>query len=593
VTPAQARSWVRLRRAELAVRWGLVVAWCGALALAIAPPDVACRPDDPSLCAPDPVAAGVLALVLAAPALLALAPLTGCAVAVVVGVLEVTGDLDASARAGFGGLAALAAVAGPGLWAARRSQRRLAAAGATTTPPRRPLQLDETRLREVRLGRRAAAVVLVVVALALAFAQVQATAALAARERGAQRVVAVVTGHDDGSLLRVDVAPGLGVPVRDVGAYPVGSRLPVLVADADGEPWVRPVAEPEDVTYWLTFALVALVAAGLLEASRRRARSRLARIVAAPLDGPVLLATPDARGRAVLRAGDVVLAAVPVVLVYPPGAAPPPEEDPEEDVDVAAFGRAWRGDPEEEPPEPVWRPVTVGGDLCTGGWVVLAHDDTVLVPEGSVRSRLRRPLTAPHDAGGPPEHEPGALPGEPVVADAALVAGLADGEIVLRPPSRSRLAGAGLLVLAAALLVAVRSPLTDSVTQRLMIGFVGTQWLVLGWRRLTAHVVADRRRVVVPALLRTHEVPWPAVHGVRRDGDQLALAWADVVVVVGPFEGPGSRTATAQSAGAALAALRERAVALAAPDAPVRARWSPVVGAAVCYALLVVLAVVW
>jgi hypothetical protein len=99
--------------------------------------------------------------------------------------------------------------------------------------------------------------------------------------------------------------------------------------------------------------------------------------------------------------------------------------------------------------------------------------------------------------------------------------------------------------------------------------------------------------VVVPGPWRTYEVPWQIVHGVRRHGDQLALAWEDVGVIVGPFAGPDGPEETAAHAGAVLAALRERAVALAPPDAPVVSRLSPVAGALAGYALLVVAAVVW
>jgi hypothetical protein len=62
---------------------------------------------------------------------------------------------------------------------------------------------------------------------------------------------------------------------------------------------------------------------------------------------------------------------------------------------------------------------------------------------------------------------------------------------------------------------------------------------------------------------------------------------------VGPFAGPEGSEKTAVDAGVVFAALRERAAALAPPDAPVVARLSPVAGALAGYALLVVAAVVW
>ena len=597
-----------LRRAELGVRVLLVSGWAVAFVVAAAPPDATCTPEDPLVCSTDATGGLALALVVLAPVLLAVAPLLGCVAVALFGVLDVAFDSDPSARAGFGGLAVLAVVAAVGLVTLRGAQRRLARTdgpGAVVLP-----RLERDAVRDVRRVRAVAAAVLAVVGVVLALLYLRAATGVADRERTAQRLSAVVTTHvSDASALILDVAPGLGVPVRDADAYPVGSRLPVLVHGDGDDLWVRPVAEPEDVSWWLTFATAAGLGAGLLEASRWWARRRRTQIVTSRMAGPVLLWAPDGAGRAVLQADGVVLGAVAVSWVTDPDApdqnAPDEykdkDEDDDEDDDVdddqlradvlRAFAQAWRGE-DGLGVDPLWQRATVLGDLRVGGWVGLVLEDGVVLGDGPVRAILGRHHPRPEPVGGAPAEDVTMddLPGRPVPPTPAAVAALGDGEIVLTPTLRDRLLGAGLFVVAAALLAAVRSPLPEGFFQQVVLGVLGGDALVLGWRRWNRRVVADRRSVVVPGPWRTYEVPWQAVHGVRRDGDRLALAWADVAVVVGPFAGDGGADATAERAGGALAALRERAAALAAPDAPdapVVSRQSPLVGLVAGYVLVV------
>jgi hypothetical protein len=626
VTAQQAAAWVRLRRAELAVRVLLVVAWAVALGFAIAPPGAACTPAEPLRCTTDVTGGVALGLMLLAPVLLALAPLLGCGALVLFGVLDVAFDADPTARLGWGALAILAVVAAAGLVALRTAQRRLA--GAAGPAPVEVPRIEPDVSRDVRAGRAVAAVVLALAGVVLAVLYVRAAGDVADRERAAERRTAVVTAHDDEVYgLRLDLAPDLVVPVYDVGVYPVGSRLPVLVDGAGEDLWVRPAAEPEDVAWWLMLATAALLAAGLLEASRRRGQRRRRDLLTRGVGGPVLLWAPNDAGHAVLQADGVVLGVVPVLHVHDDVAGPHDEDavdedavdedavDEDEDEDdldeddfddeqvraevVRVFGQAWRGE-DVTHRTALWQPVTVVGDLNVGGWVVLVLEDGVLLPDGPLRSRLGRghprpgapgPARVESDSGLPPVILED-LPGLPVAPAPAAVAALGDGRVVLTPALRDRLLGTGLLVVAAALLAAVPSPLPEGLYQQVMLGVLGAEALVLGWRRWNRRVVADRRSVAVPGPWRTYHVPWQAVHGVRRDGDRLALAWEDEAIVVGPFAGPGGAETVAARAGATLAALQERAAALAAPDAPIVTRTSPLAGLVVGYALLVLTLIV-
>jgi len=69
--------------------------------------------------------------------------------------------------------------------------------------------------------------------------------------------------------------------------------------------------------------------------------------------------------------------------------------------------------------------------------------------------------------------------------------------------------------------------------------------------------VAGADGVVVPTNWFTVTVPWERLHGVRRDGDRLALAWEAEQATVGPFAGPAGPSAAAESAGALLVALQQ------------------------------------
>ena len=78
---------------------------------------------------------------------------------------------------------------------------------------------------------------------------------------------------------------------------------------------------------------------------------------------------------------------------------------------------------------------------------------------------------------------------------------------------------------------------------------------------------------------RVHSVPWERLHGVRRDGPRLLIAWQpDVVAEVGPFRADGTDgtdEARAERLGAVMLTLRERAVVDVAAGRPTRGRPGP------------------
>jgi hypothetical protein len=96
--------------------------------------------------------------------------------------------------------------------------------------------------------------------------------------------------------------------------------------------------------------------------------------------------------------------------------------------------------------------------------------------------------------------------------------------------------------------------------------------LVVGLGRLaaggTARVLAQLRlshhKFEVAGPWWTHSVPWDRLHGVRRDGEVLWVAWQpDMVTMAGPFDDPAGergRQDRAEQLGAAMLLQRRRAL---------------------------------
>ncbi|MBM2618505.1 hypothetical protein JIG36_23390 [Actinoplanes sp. LDG1-06] len=468
----------------------LLLGWVAAVGAAVAGDSRPCSTVDPLVCGPDVTFAVALVVLLATPVLLWWLPLAGCAAGIAFAVADLVYDDVPAANVAFAIHALLCLAVAVWLVAARRRQAGIVAEVAGT------VRLDSALAERLRDsfpgwgGRTLIAAVLVLAGAGGLAWYGHRAGQVVAHESAAVRVDAVVRSadNDEGEIV-VEVPQPVRVGVLD--PYEAGQVVPVLV---DGS-WVRPVAEPEDVTGWLSAGLGALALAALLLVREQRMRSARRRLLSGELPAVELTAEPDAENRAVL-AGDMAL--VPVV------ASPLTLSRPHltgEDVDWAD---GWGG-----PAEP--QTVTVAGDLRDGGWVLLVTDDAVLLPEAPLRTPRNRPEMPEDPPGEPlPDTDPGDLPELPVV---------------LRMPPRDRVFGALLLLGFAAAPALVLTGLTDGWWDSGIVLWVGGLMTYGGWDRLNARVRLTRGGLVVHDRWRVHHVPWHRLREVRRDDKGLWLEW--------------------------------------------------------------------
>lgn len=184
----------------------------------------------------------------------------------------------------------------------------------------------------------------------------------------------------------------------------------------------------------------------------------------------------------------------------------------------------------------------------------------------------REPATPEPGETGIGDHR--SLPGLPVSVAALRAAEPALGAapalpLTVRAPAPAR--ALGTVMMAAAMVGAPATVLLGGQDWpgRGLTVVVGGNVLFAGAPRALQHVRLTRERLEVVGALRTHLVPWDRLHGVRREGVTLAVAWEpDVVTDVGPLAPPGSRSERAEQVeqvGAAMLAMRERALAAGAP----------------------------
>ena len=578
-------------------RGALVVGWVAAIVAGLGLDDDPCSAAEPSVCGPEVGWAVGAALLLATPILLVALPALGCLVGVLAGVVE-QWDRVPEARTAFTlhGLACAAVLVA--MLLARRRQASVARTGTGRLAVRGPPPSTGPGLFAP------AALLLLAAAGGLLLWHGWTTADqrhLAAADRMDARVVAEV---DDGWAVRL-VLPDRQdeVELDVVGSYEVGDVVPVLVDRTGDRPWVALVAEQPDPTFPLSAGLAAALAGIALagwEVRRRRVPSRLAggaparTVLALHLGDEVELWDTDGSGpfaRVPIRRGP---AAVHGHVESP--VESPVEVDEDEDAWVgvadeyaARFGAGWRGeavveddDADEDGPELVR--MTAVGDLREGGWVALVRGPEVLWPLRTVRL-LRRGTADPDEA----ERED-RLRGTPV-APGPLV----DLPLAARPTDRTRLLGAAMLLGFAAGPLAATRLATDWYETGLALCLGGYAGLA-GLDRLRSGLRVEPDRLVVRHRWRVHEVPWAALHGARRDGDELRLAWyPDETVDLGPLAiaaptptpgntpAPGDTAAeVAQRVGAAVMRQREPARSTGGPV--VVSRWSRVaVAAAVLY----------
>ena len=517
----------------------LTVGWAVAGLVAVAADTGSCTALDPAVCGPDVTFAVAVVVLFATPVLLWWVPVAGCAAGVVFAVLDLIYDDVRAATVAFAvhGLLCLAVAAW--LVTARRRQRAIVSEVATT------VRLDAALSRRLREnfpgwgGRTVIAVLLIVAGIGGVTWYDHRSTQVAGHEAAATRVDAVVRGGGSGEgAVVVEVPRPVRIDVLD--SCDAGQVVPVLV---DGS-WVRLVAEPEDVTPWLSGGLGAFALAGFLLFREQRMRSARRRLLTGSLPAVELTAEPDDEGRAVLHDG---MAVVPVV------SSPLRLDRPHltgEDVDWddrwtddEDFGRHWRGaDPADAP-----RTVTVAGDLRDGGWVLLITDTAVLLPEAPLRTPRERPSPLPGQPLSLPD--PGDLPDLPVV---------------LRPRPLDRALGAVSLLGFAAGPAAVLAGLPDGWWETVVVLWAGGALAAGGWGRLHAQVRLTSAGLVVHDRTRVHQVPWPRLHGLRRDGGALWLAWDPETTV--------RVSGVTDHWGAVLTGLRDRSLAAGDPGGQVTSR---------------------
>ncbi|SEQ44897.1 hypothetical protein SAMN05216188_10372 [Lentzea xinjiangensis] len=456
---------------------GLVGGWIVAFYFAASGGEAPCTTAHP--CVPDPLFALAVVPLLATPLLLAFGRvLTGCGMGVLFGVLDVALDGSATANVAFGLHAgACAAVAA---WTLRSRADQHDAAGTTLVslpdvPPQRGV------LRMV-------AVLLVLFGF-LTFVQYDLTSGeIEQHEARASRVEAEVVEIKNTYEVWVELPDRQRAGFEPLApeSYQVGDAVPVL---ADGD-WVRMANEPEDVTWWLTLGGAAVFLAVMLAARERRRRA----LWSGPVKAVRLQAVPVGARRVLLRHNGENIATVATLADL--GLEEPLYHDTEQ------FGRVWRG--EEDPPVRLDPPeVLVAGEWHHGGQVAVLVEGEVVATSTLSRVRSRHTVHSAH------------LPGEPVTAGTPV-----DLPHAVWPGDRRRTEGVLLLFAAAGALIAMKH-----YPDLFVLGFIGVQCVLSAVTRFQPMLRLDHRSVVLYTGVWTYRVPWAQVHGVRRSGPQLMIAF--------------------------------------------------------------------
>jgi hypothetical protein len=271
---------------------------------------------------------------------------------------------------------------------------------------------------------------------------------------------------------------------------------------------------------------------------------------------------------------------------------PRPDDEDEDEDDVARpvedpwdaglqeqFGREWRG---EQPfstdtwwTAPTPEPAVLVGRLHDRGIVALLTEQGLEVPLSPLRLLgSDEPLPGPVDDD---ELDDEDLPGVPMGVDPAMV--VPSLPVVARPPLRHRALGVGMLV---ASLIAVPAFLLVGPSEfqfRFLAVVIGGQLVVAGTGRALQQLVVTREALDVVGRGSRYLVPWERLHGVRREGGVLSLAWEpDVTLVAGPFERGelADSEARADHLGRLMMTLREGALAAGPARREVTNRFGPV-----------------
>jgi len=299
-----------------------------------------------------------------------------------------------------------------------------------------------------------------------------------------------------------------------------------------------------------------------------------------------------------------------------------PLDDPFDDAEwdaatAASFGRAWRGetDPHDEDEDfhldrVVPERAVLLGSLRDRGWAVLVTSDEVLVPSGplqvgqltanrpswQMRLLARLPIgpwreaAADQDSAADTDDD-AVLPGVPV---RATVQDLPELPVLAATATLTRAIGMAAIGVALAGAPAALVLVDLDWYGRAMVVFLGGSALLGGVTRALQHVRLTHSFLEVNGSWRVEQVPWERLHGVRRDGATLAIAWEpDIVTEVGPFRAPDGIAGQAERAeqlGAMMLRLRERAIVTGAAGRPTSGRRGPVWGFFAAYSALIAVA---
>ena len=612
-TAADADRWVRAGVPRWVTSIALPGLWLCAIVTAFASDTARCTPQDPSVCGPDSTFALWLAVCLATPVLLWWMPVLGCLAGVAFSLAELRYDDVQAARWAFGLHGLLCALVVVRLVRGNAEQRRIAEAasaggriGAVPGMPGGP--------GPSAVPRFAVAGLLVLAGLGFfAWYGHQVADERDHLNRAVQVQARIIAVSPDESIRVQARTPAFGAREYTIGvyyytdSYPMHSSTPVLVDPRDPD-WVRLVAEPQDVTYWQTAGAGSFALAFCWLLQRQRWHRGVRALGSGEHPALRVRIRPDDKGRALI---------LPVLdgLSEPGGGRPigrlavfeaPPEPEPpvgggawaeageqepedwDEDWDhetQAAFGRSWRDeDPAGlerfAPPSGLVEDAVLIGELRDRGVAMLVTADAVLLPTGRLRAgRIRG--QQPDPPGKPPDANPHQLiawwrrlVGPARGGHGALFAGAAVDpaslrqlpELPLTARPRTRVRATGLLMLAAGF---IGYPVLRWLAELHLLGemalAVGLGRLTMaGAARLLSHLRIEHSRFEMAGLWWTHTVPWDRLHGVRRDGEMLSVAWQpDVMIDFGPFDDPAGepdRQDRAEQLGAAMLLLRQRAL---------------------------------
>jgi hypothetical protein len=610
LTPALARRWLRAGLPRSVTSLVLPSLWLVAVVVAFASDTTRCTPQDPSVCGPDSSFAFAFVVLLATLVLLWWLPLLGCLSGVAFGLIDLRYDDVTGARWAFGLYGLLCALVAVRLVRGIAEQRRIADAAAGSGRAAAPAAPEIHGAAR----RRLVAGVLVLAGVGFfAWYAHEVSTERAHLRRAVQVPARIVEIHPDESVT-VEVRTPSGstreypIDVYDyTDPYPLHSSTPVLLDPRDPD-WIRLVAEPQDVTYWQSAGAGCLLLALLCLLQGWRWQRDLAALRSGEQAMLRVRIRPDDKSRALILPavagpdphGDLPIGRLAVFEAADPGGAATEgdavtgdsENRDAENRDPGSwdyraqedFGRAWRDeDPAglerfAPPPGRIEDAVLIG-DLRDGGVAMLVTDDAVLLPDGRLRiGRPGRRQQLPELADPRPALwlrgywqqlvGAGSGPGRELFAGSAVdpdsLRQPIELPVTLRPRARTRAVGALLLLAGlAGFPMAVVAGRPDRYALLILMLYCG-QLTAAGAGRLLGSLRLSHQRFEITGRWRRVSVPWDRLHGVRRVGGVLSVAWQpDLVSEVGPFDDPAGergRQERAEQVGAMMLLQRRRAL---------------------------------